>query len=73
MKLNVVIWKEDDVFIVREIFTGVTTQGETIEEAINNIKEAVELYLEEKPEIKDELKKKDVIGVLNVEIAKIIG
>jgi predicted RNase H-like HicB family nuclease len=73
MKLNVIIWKEDDVFIVREIFTGVTTQGETIEEAINNIKEAVELYLEEKPEIKEELEKKDVIGVLNVEIAKIIG
>ena len=73
MKLNVIIWKEDDVFIVREIFTGVTTQGETMEEAISNIKEAVELYLEEKPEIKEELEKKDVIGVLNVEIAKIIG
>jgi len=73
MRLNVVIWKEDDVFIIREVFTGVTTQGETIEEAINNIKEAVELYLEEKPEIKEELEKKHIVGVLNVEIAKIVG
>ena len=29
--------------------TGATTQGETIEEAIANLKEATELYLEEFP------------------------
>ena len=46
MRLNVIIWKEEDVFVVREVFTGVTTQGKTIEEALENIKEAVELYLE---------------------------
>ena len=61
MRLNVVIWKEEDVFVLKEVFTGVTTQGETIEEALNNIKEAVELYLEEKPEIKEELGKLDVV------------
>lgn len=46
------------MFVVKEVFTGVTTQGETIEEA-------VELYLEEMPELGEELEKKD-IGVLNV-------
>lgn len=29
--------------------TGTTTQGETIEEALNNLREATELYLEEFP------------------------
>ena len=29
--------------------TGTTTQGESIEEAIENLKEATELYLEEFP------------------------
>jgi predicted RNase H-like HicB family nuclease len=29
--------------------TGTTTQGETIEEAIKNLQEATELYLEEFP------------------------
>ena len=29
--------------------TGTTTQGETIEEALTNLKEATELYLEEFP------------------------
>jgi predicted RNase H-like HicB family nuclease len=66
MKLNVIVWKEEDTFIVREVFTGVTTQGKTIEEALENIKEAVELYLEELPELKEELEKKEIIGVMNV-------
>ena len=54
------------MFVVREVFTGVTTQGKTIEEALENIKEAVELYLEELPELKEELEKKEIIGVMNV-------
>lgn len=29
--------------------TGTTTQGETIEDALNNLREATELYLEEFP------------------------
>ena len=73
MKLNVIIWKEEGWYIITEVFTGVTTQGKTIEEAIENIKEAVELYLEEMPESKEELEKRDIVGVLNVEIAKVIG
>lgn len=73
MKLNVVVWKEEDMFVVREIFTGVVSQGYSLEEAIKNIKEAVELYLEEMPEARKELEKKDLVGVLNVEIAEIIG
>ncbi len=66
MRFNVIVWKEEDMFIAREAFTGVTTQGQTIEEVLKNIKEAVELYLEELPEIKEELKKREVIGVMNV-------
>ncbi len=66
MKLSVVLWKEEDVFVVKEVFTGVTTQGETVEEALRNIKEAVELYLEELPELKEELEEKEIVGVMNV-------
>jgi len=66
MKLRVVVWKEEDLFIVKEIFTGVTTQGKSIEEALENIKEAVELYLEEFPELREEIEKIEVLGVINV-------
>ena len=73
MKLSVIIWKEEDWYIITEIFTGVTTQGKTIEEAVENIKEAVELYLEDMPEVREELERREIVGVLNVEIAKVIG
>ncbi len=66
MKLSVIVWKEEDMFIAKEAFTGVTTQGQTIEEVLKNIKEAIELYLEELPEIREELEKREVIGVINV-------
>ncbi len=47
MKLQTVFWKEDDVYIIKEITTGITTQGHTLEDAFVNIKEAVSLYIEE--------------------------
>ncbi len=58
--LDIVINKEklsdgEDVFVVLCPRLGVASQGENIEEAVKNIKEAVELYLEEMPETYDEL------------------
>jgi len=69
MELQTVIWKEEDMYVIKEVVTGVTTQGKTIEEAIDNIKEAVELYLKEMPEIIEELKGIKRIGAFSVEVA----
>lgn len=41
------IWQEDDWFIAQDIFSGVTSQGRSIENARDNLKEAVELYFED--------------------------
>ena len=60
------------MFVIKEVFTGVTTQGKTIEEAMENLKEAIELYLEEKPEIATEIKNIETVGALNVEITKAV-
>ncbi len=40
------ITKEDKFFIARCPELGVTSQGETLEDAQRNIKEAIELYIE---------------------------
>jgi len=40
------IQKEDNFFVARCPQLDVTSQGKTIEEAQNNIKEAIELYVE---------------------------
>jgi predicted RNase H-like HicB family nuclease len=72
VKLQAIIWKEEDMFVIKEAFTGVTTQGRTIEEAMENLKEAIELYLEEMPEIATEIKNIETVGTLNVEITKAV-
>ena len=48
-QLNAVITKEEDMYIASCPEVGTTSQGKTIEEAIENLKEATELYLEEFP------------------------
>ena len=42
-----VIHKEDDLYIADCPDVGTVSQGHTVEEAIANLKEATELYLEE--------------------------
>ncbi len=44
-----VIHKEDDLYVAECPDVGTVSQGYTIEEAIANLKEATELYLEESP------------------------
>ncbi|MBE9215326.1 type II toxin-antitoxin system HicB family antitoxin [Plectonema cf. radiosum LEGE 06105] len=48
-----VIYWEDDVYVAECPEVGTASQGETIEEAISNLKEATELYLEEFPTLKN--------------------
>ncbi|WP_414551239.1 type II toxin-antitoxin system HicB family antitoxin [Anabaena sp. CCY 0017] len=41
------VYWEEDVYVAECPEVGTASQGETIEEAIANLKEATELYLEE--------------------------
>jgi predicted RNase H-like HicB family nuclease len=44
-----IVYWEDDVYVAQCPEVGTASQGDTIEEAIANLKEATELYLEEFP------------------------
>ncbi|HFQ89991.1 MAG TPA: type II toxin-antitoxin system HicB family antitoxin [Desulfobulbus sp.] len=44
-----VIHKEDDLYVAECPEVGTASQGASIEEAIGNLREATELYLEEFP------------------------
>jgi predicted RNase H-like HicB family nuclease len=46
MICTVAITKEEDMYIAKDIQTGIADQGSTIEESISNLKEALELYYE---------------------------
>ena len=50
---SAVIHKEDDLFVAECPEVGTASQGYSIDEALANLKEATELYLEEFPQKKD--------------------
>ena len=47
--LTAVLHKEDDLYVAECPEVGTVSQGQTIEVALVNLKEATELYLEEFP------------------------
>lgn len=46
LKYNVIIEKEENWYVAKCIDNNIASQGKTVEEALNNLKEAIELYLE---------------------------
>ena len=47
--LTAILHKEEDLYVAECPEIGTVSQGFTVEEAISNLKEATELYLEEFP------------------------
>lgn len=66
--LTAVVHREEDVYVAECPEVGTASQGETIEEAVQNLKEATELYLEEFP-----LDRSDRSFVTTFEVAKVAG
>lgn len=50
IKYNVIIQKEENWYVAKCLDNNIASQGKTIEEAMGNLKEALELYMQdEKP------------------------
>ena len=47
IKSTVFIQKEDNWYVATSIETGVASQGKSIDEALNNLSEALSLYFED--------------------------
>lgn len=43
-KLHSVVWKEDKLYVAKALEVEVTSQGKSQREALDNLKEALELY-----------------------------
>jgi predicted RNase H-like HicB family nuclease len=48
-KFTVIVQYEDDLFVARCVENDVASHGKSINEAVENLKEALELYLEDPP------------------------
>ena len=57
-KFTIIINEEGKGYVARCVELGVVSQGKTIQESEKNLKEAVELYLEDYPRNKKQLSKK---------------
>ena len=56
IKYNVIIQKEEKWYVAKCLDNNVASQGETIEQALHNLREAIELYNEnEEPIIPKEI------------------
>ncbi|MFL6375090.1 MAG: type II toxin-antitoxin system HicB family antitoxin [Pyrinomonadaceae bacterium] len=68
--LTATIWREDDGYVSLCSEVDVASQGETVEEARNNLREAVELFFEtaNPSEISDRLNSEVYITPMEVEV-----
>lgn len=73
MAFTAILHKEEDVYVAECPEIGTTSQGKTIEEAVDNLKEATELYLEEFPKKEEEKPIMTVFEVKHAKTAKTIG
>ena len=48
-RFNVIVQKDDAWYVAKCIDNSVASQGKSVEEALNNLKEALELYYEDEP------------------------
>jgi predicted RNase H-like HicB family nuclease len=61
-----IIQKEEDMYVATCSEIGTVSQGHTIEKAIDNLKEATELYLEEFPLEESEEKTRPIIATFEI-------
>ena len=47
VEVTVFVWREGKWYVAYEPTSGVASQGRSVNEALSNLKEALELYLEE--------------------------
>lgn len=50
-RIHSVIWKEDKWYVAKALEVEVASQGETEKEALDNLKEALELYFEDQTKV----------------------
>ncbi len=73
--IDIVINKEklsnrNPVFVAHCPSLGIASQGNNVDEAFGNIREAVELYLEEQPEKYEELQQEEMPFFSIIEVKK---
>ena len=69
-KISVVVEKDEDGYYAYcPELQGCYSQGETYEEAIENIRDAIKLHIEDRIERGEEIPKSEMTSLTNIEVA----
>lgn len=66
MICTVAVFKEDGMYIAKDLRTSVADQGDTIDEALTGLKEALELYYEDEQDVSE---KDNVVFTTSLEVS----
>ena len=68
MQLSVIITREEKFFVALAPDVDVASQGETMEEALDNLNEALDLYFEDEDAIRPRSKGRPIITIIEAQI-----
>ncbi|MDF1538503.1 MAG: type II toxin-antitoxin system HicB family antitoxin [Candidatus Thorarchaeota archaeon] len=64
MILSAVVTKEGKFYVALAPDIDVASQGDTIEDALSNLKEAIDLYFEDEDSIRPEINERPIITLI---------
>lgn len=67
-RLHSVVWKEDKLYVAKALEVEIASQGKSQKEALDNLKEALELYFEDQSKIELTHVSKPVLSDLSIQI-----
>jgi len=69
MELSAVVWREEGIYVALCPDLDVASQGKSVEEALVNLKEALELYLEDEDVEKPSKVEAPIVTIVKVRVS----
>jgi len=69
LELSAVVWREDGIYVALCPEFDVASQGKSVEEALRNLKEALELYLEDEDVEKPSKAEAPIVTIVEVDVS----
>ena len=69
LEFSAVVWKEENLYVALCPELDVASQGKSVEEALKNLKEALELYLEDEDVKRPEKAEAPIVTIVKVNVS----
>ena len=69
LDLSAVVWRDDGIYVALCPELDVASQGKSVEEALRNLKEALELYLEDEDVEKPSKAEAPIVTIVKVDVS----